>query len=56
MGEIKAMVAKEDYDPVTKYKPDLMKALVHAGDIGNPSRPFDVCKVWTFKIITEFFS
>jgi hypothetical protein len=32
-----------------------MKAMVHAADIGNPSRPFDICKVWTLKIISEFF-
>ena len=41
MGEIKAMPAKDDFSTSgPKYKPDLMKALVHAADIGNPARPF----------------
>lgn len=57
MGEIKALPSKEDFDPSsTKYKPDIMKALVHAADIGNPSRPYDICKIWTFKVLTEFFA
>lgn len=57
MGEIKAMPAKEDFDPSgPKYKPDLIKALVHAADIGNPARPFELCKIWAFKIIKEFFA
>jgi hypothetical protein len=55
MGEIKAMPNKEDYDPTNKYKPEIMKALVHAADVGNPSRPFDICKIWTMKILSEFF-
>lgn len=57
MGEIKAMPAKEDFDPAApKYKPDILKALVHAADVGNPARPFDICKIWAFKIISEFFA
>lgn len=57
MGEIKAMPGKEDFDPAAaKYKPDLMKALVHAADVGNPARPFELCKIWAIKIISEFFA
>lgn len=56
MGDIKAMPSKEDYDPEGKHKPDIMKALVHAADIGNPSRPYDICKLWSMKILSEFFS
>ena len=51
MGEIKAMPAKEDFDMSGKYKPDIMKALVHAADIGNPARPFELCKIWALKIL-----
>jgi len=32
-----------------------MKALVHAADIGNPSRPFEICKEWAIRILGEFF-
>lgn len=57
MSEIKAMPnKKDDFDPAGKHKPDLMKALVHAADIGNPSRPYDICKLWTMKVLAEFFS
>jgi hypothetical protein len=55
MGDIKAMPNKEDFDPVHKYKPDIMKALVHAADIGNPARPYELCKLWALKILQEFF-
>ena len=33
-----------------------MKALVHAADIGNSTRPFDVAKNWSERIIKEFFA
>lgn len=56
MGEIKAMPTKEDYEPEGKHKPDLMKALVHAADIGNPARPFDIAKDWALKCLAEFFA
>lgn len=55
MGEIKAMPTKEDFDIAGKHKPDIMKALVHAADIGNPARPFEICKLWALKILNEFF-
>jgi hypothetical protein len=55
MGEIKNMPSKEDFDPAGKYKPDIMKALVHAADIGNPARPYEICKIWTLKVLSEFF-
>ena len=44
MGEIKAMPSKEDFEPTGKHKPDLMKALVHAADIGNVTRPYEISK------------
>ena len=56
MSELKALSAKEDFDPAEKHKVDMMKALVHGADVGNPTRPFDISKVWTLKILNEFFS
>lgn len=47
---------KEDYDPQVKHKSEIMKALVHAADIGNPTRPFEIAKMWTIRILREFFS
>lgn len=55
MGEIKTWPTKDDFEPSGKHKHDIMKALVHAGDVGNPSRPFNICKEWALKILSEFF-
>ena len=33
-----------------------MKALVHAADIGNPARPFELAREWSLRILSEFFS
>jgi hypothetical protein len=33
-----------------------MKSLVHAADIGNPARPFEICKLWSMKVLSEFFA
>lgn len=56
MNELKALPSKEDFDPTDKHKVDMMKALVHGADIGNPTRSFDMCKIWAMKILKEFFS
>ena len=49
------MLTKDDYDPAGKYKPDILKSLLHAADIGNPSRPYEISKMWSMKILSEFF-
>ena len=32
-----------------------MKALVHAADIGNPTKPFEIAKKWAENVVMEFF-
>ena len=32
-----------------------MKALVHAADISNPTRTFDIAYLWAKKVVQEFF-
>ena len=57
MGEIKKLPTMEDFSPsLPKYKCDIQKALVHAADIGNPARPFEICKIWALKVLQEFFA
>lgn len=56
VGELKALPSREDYDPTNKHKPDILKSLVHAADIGNASRPYSICKEWTFRVLREFFA
>lgn len=55
MNDLKAMLTKDDYDPAGKYKPDILRALLHAADIGNPARPWEISKLWALKILGEFF-
>lgn len=38
-----------------KNKALMLKAVVHAVDIGNPTRDFPVAEVWSKKIVQEFF-
>lgn len=53
---MKALPLKEDYEPHGKHKHEIMKALVHGSDVGNPARPFNICKDWALKILSEFFA
>ena len=34
----------------------MLKALVHASDINNVSRPFDIAKDWAERTVKEFFN
>jgi len=38
-----------------KSKRHLLKALVHASDINNVTRPFDIAKEWGVRCVKEFF-
>lgn len=40
----------------SQNKEELIKALVHAADVGNPTRPFDIALAWGKAITVEFFS
>lgn len=41
-------------DPLVK--PKLIEGVVHAADISNGSRPFEIAKRWGERIFKEFFS
>lgn len=34
----------------------ILQALLHAADISNPTRPWDLCYKWTNLVIEEFFA
>ena len=38
-----------------KNKKTILKGLVHAADLGNPTRKFEVAKQWAECIVMEFF-
>jgi len=44
-----------DFD-MKKDKNFMMNMIVHSSDISNPFKQWDVCKEWTNRIVTEFFS
>ena len=44
-----------DLDLVEKDKKFMMELVVHAADISNPSKPWDICKEWTMRVVTEFW-
>ena len=56
IAELNGLPYKDDFDIKGKHKPDIMKSLVHAADVGNPSRPYDICKLWSLRILSEFFA
>lgn len=33
----------------------VLKELIHAADISNPAKPWQLCKFWTDCVMTEFF-
>jgi cAMP-specific phosphodiesterase 4 len=56
-AEVKAIadLPEDQREMNTKNKAYILKALVHAADIGNPTRPFDIARKWAEKIVSEFF-
>jgi len=34
----------------------LMCAVVHLADMGNPTKPWEICTEWTFSLLREFFA
>jgi cAMP-specific phosphodiesterase 4 len=57
LNEVKAIAALPENERLMgdKNKAYMLKALVHAADIGNPTRPFDIAKKWGVNIVKEFF-
>lgn len=51
MGEVS--VEDRKLDGINKRS--LLKALVHAADINNVTRPFEIAKEWGVRVVKEFF-
>lgn len=56
-SDIKALneTIPDERDLTGKNKRTLVKALVHASDISNVSRPWEVAKDWAERTVKEFF-
>jgi hypothetical protein len=47
---------EEERDLSGKNKNILLRAVVHAADISNPTKPFDIAVQWSKRIVQEFFN
>ena len=44
-----------EFDPKTKDKQLCMDTLLHAADISNPLKPFEIYEKWAFRVLEEFW-
>jgi hypothetical protein len=56
LAKIKGRLSSADFNPKDKDKNMCMELIVHASDISNPGKPYDVYKEWTFRILEEFWN
>ena len=54
-AELNSKLKTENFDLV-KNRKFLLTGLVHAADISSQGKPFHMAKLWTMRILTEFFS
>lgn len=52
MAKIAEELGKENMSE--KAKEDAISVLVHAADVSNPAKPFEVYKRWAIKVVAEF--
>ena len=56
VAKIKGRLSTSEFDPKGKDKSLCMESLVHAADISNPIKPFDLYFLWTERILEEFWA
>lgn len=52
----KLLLTIKDFEIDGKDKKTIMESLLHASDISNPARPWNICFEWTNKVMTEFWA
>lgn len=50
-----AFRSKTPFTLTEKDRDLVLKAALHASDISNPCKPWETCKAWSDRVITEFF-
>jgi hypothetical protein len=50
------IVENLDSISLTKTKQEFLNILIHAADISNPTKPFEVYSQWADKVMSEFFA
>lgn len=56
LTNLKNRIKAPDFNPQTTDKDMLMNQLIHACDISNPTKPFEIYQLWVDRVITEFFN
>ena len=56
LGKMKGRLAVADFDIKDKDKNMCMEEIIHACDISNPVKPFNVYSQWIDRVLTEFWN
>ena len=55
LANLKNRIKATDFDPLKTDKDLLLNQLMHACDISNPSKPFEIYQMWVDRVFEEFF-
>ena len=56
LGSITSRQSDDEFNPTeSKDKELLIKFMFHLADISNPTKPWELCKLWTDLLFVEFF-
>ncbi|KRX06400.1 hypothetical protein PPERSA_05013 [Pseudocohnilembus persalinus] len=55
IAKAKGRLSQDDFDITSKDKAMCMELILHAADVSNPIKPWDVCFQWTEKVMEEFW-
>ena len=57
LGNLKNRVKATDFDPKSSVDKDiLLNQLIHACDISNPTKTFEIYELWVDRLFQEFFN
>ena len=57
VGQFKSLIAQKEFQPNTGTdKTKLVLLMFHMADISNPTKTFDLCRLWTDLLFVEFFA
>ena len=56
LNNLKNRIKSIDFDPKTIDKEMLLNQLIHACDISNPTKPFEIYQLWVDRVFQEFFN
>lgn len=56
LANLNNRIKANDFDPTKTDKDMLLNQLIHACDISNPTKPFDIYQLWVNRVFQEFFN